>query len=451
MADLLFNFELPSPGQCVLNQDKELPDRAYAPWNEAEDDYLIAQIRAGRTSKELAAILKRRQGSIVARRNKLLPDEKEMGKKMPSLNIMADLLSDFDMPKAERLLSNRATGLPDRAYAPWNEAEDDYLIGQIEVGKTSKKLACILLRQTKAVTARRKRLEKEMGKKIPTPKKVGIKKFVKKRSVYGASKRIENIVDLKNLHYFRLYQGVYDLGNYFPTYNQNHHECSYSKNILALKSHQPQAIEYFTKLLKKVLPNSLSLCAVPGHDPGNPDTGLIKCLKEILRESAFDSEISNLYRKYRVPKSAYGLKDKEKTLKSVGLRVPDNVKNKNIILVDDVVTTGNTMSSCRDILKNAGARKVFCMALSRTYCGLKTDLQIEEVAQYRLVMVKKLLTALKGIPRDTNLGSLAHKLKVDSVGLHRLIKCDFYDEREIDMIKSLDEMSQTYRELICAV
>ncbi len=33
----------------------------------------------------------------------------------------------------------------------------------------------------------------------------------------------------------------------------------------------------------------------------------------------------------------------------------------NVLLVDDVITTGNTMSVCADLLKKAGAEKVYCV------------------------------------------------------------------------------------------
>lgn len=42
------------------------------------------------------------------------------------------------------------------------------------------------------------------------------------------------------------------------------------------------------------------------------------------------------------------------------------IKGKNILLIDDVITTGATISECAGILKKAGAEKVFVIALART-------------------------------------------------------------------------------------
>ncbi len=41
------------------------------------------------------------------------------------------------------------------------------------------------------------------------------------------------------------------------------------------------------------------------------------------------------------------------------------IKNKNILLIDDIATTGATLEECAKVLKSAGARKVFAAVLAR--------------------------------------------------------------------------------------
>lgn len=44
---------------------------------------------------------------------------------------------------------------------------------------------------------------------------------------------------------------------------------------------------------------------------------------------------------------------------------PDRIKDRDVILVDDVMTTGATVSACAASLKRAGARRVVVLALAR--------------------------------------------------------------------------------------
>ena len=46
---------------------------------------------------------------------------------------------------------------------------------------------------------------------------------------------------------------------------------------------------------------------------------------------------------------------------------PESVRGKNVLLVDDVCTTGATMSSCAAVLKEAGARQIVGVALARPF------------------------------------------------------------------------------------
>ena len=45
---------------------------------------------------------------------------------------------------------------------------------------------------------------------------------------------------------------------------------------------------------------------------------------------------------------------------------PAKLINRNILLVDDVITTGATMQNCAIALKNAGASNIYCLSVAKT-------------------------------------------------------------------------------------
>ncbi len=46
--------------------------------------------------------------------------------------------------------------------------------------------------------------------------------------------------------------------------------------------------------------------------------------------------------------------------------LPEAVENRGVLLIDDVFTTGNTLSECARVLKRAGVARVACLTLSRS-------------------------------------------------------------------------------------
>ncbi len=58
-------------------------------------------------------------------------------------------------------------------------------------------------------------------------------------------------------------------------------------------------------------------------------------------------------------------KEKEKNIKKAFSYKGKNLKNKTIILIDDVSTSGSTLEECAKILKENGAKKVYGLVLAR--------------------------------------------------------------------------------------
>lgn len=72
-------------------------------------------------------------------------------------------------------------------------------------------------------------------------------------------------------------------------------------------------------------------------------------------------------KKYTTPQMELDREQRLENLKDVFEFVGDNdfLKNKNILLVDDVTTTGATLEECAKILKQNGAEKVWAIVLAK--------------------------------------------------------------------------------------
>lgn len=80
--------------------------------------------------------------------------------------------------------------------------------------------------------------------------------------------------------------------------------------------------------------------------------------------------IKNVLIKNWYSKSQKGLKQDERKMNVFGtikINKKMNVKDKNILLIDDVFTTGATFNECAKILLNNDARKVYTLSLARAF------------------------------------------------------------------------------------
>ena len=67
------------------------------------------------------------------------------------------------------------------------------------------------------------------------------------------------------------------------------------------------------------------------------------------------------------PQTALGRKERRKNVRNAFQVVnPSAVKAREVLLVDDVATTGNTLNECAKALRRAGCKKVLCLTIART-------------------------------------------------------------------------------------
>ena len=96
---------------------------------------------------------------------------------------------------------------------------------------------------------------------------------------------------------------------------------------------------------------------------------IAKCLlAQLQRRVLWEVRSDILYKKVHT-ESQVSIKDKEGRLTNLAgsfeVKNPEAVRDKNIILIDDVCTTGATIKEARKTLKEAGARRVIAMVVAR--------------------------------------------------------------------------------------
>ena len=89
--------------------------------------------------------------------------------------------------------------------------------------------------------------------------------------------------------------------------------------------------------------------------------------REISRETGVPTDAFALKRTRHTPKQGHFSKEKrfENVKSAFAVTAPARVAGKTVVLIDDVMTTGATLSACADALLSAGARQVRALTFAR--------------------------------------------------------------------------------------
>jgi ComF family protein len=115
----------------------------------------------------------------------------------------------------------------------------------------------------------------------------------------------------------------------------------------------------------------LVILPVPIHRKKLRERGFNQSLllaKRVAREFKCELDFLSL-RRVKYTESQTGLKQDERRKNVKGafhVKNQDAVKDKGVLLVDDVATTGHTLNECARVLLKAGAKNVRCLVLART-------------------------------------------------------------------------------------
>lgn len=118
-------------------------------------------------------------------------------------------------------------------------------------------------------------------------------------------------------------------------------------------------------------PAGLVVMPVPLHKKRLRERGFNQSLllaRHVARELDRKLDFLSLRRvKYTTAQTGLGREERRQNVKGA-FRVikPEAVSGREVLLVDDVATTGHTLNECAGVLGKAGAKEVRCLVLART-------------------------------------------------------------------------------------
>lgn len=176
---------------------------------------------------------------------------------------------------------------------------------------------------------------------------------------------------------------VYALGAYYPRSHREHRSSLLSRAILRVKNCSQREIDYFAKVIARFLDGWLPHTGphIITHVPGMrmPDD-ICACRRLALAiHKHMDpnewvevrSLLTERRHKERLQRSCKTTLERIHNVADC-YRVTAHISGCNVILIDDVVTTGATMSECVGALRLAGAKTITGMALARTVSSCPT-------------------------------------------------------------------------------
>ena len=182
--------------------------------------------------------------------------------------------------------------------------------------------------------------------------------------------------DSKEFYYLRNYHPLNCQGEENPCFDY------WSEKILDLKNKEETSIDFWVLELKKHFKNeSFAIAVIPSHSSYNQVSGIhlvAQKLAKSLREEVTDATLCLRRVKSIEELSRGGNRELSVHFKSVEVMNAQLIQNKNVLLLDDVSTSGNSLRAGKELLLKAGASKVKCVALGKTVTYYDFDDSVHE-------------------------------------------------------------------------
>jgi hypothetical protein len=142
---------------------------------------------------------------------------------------------------------------------------------------------------------------------------------------------------------------------------------AFSGRILDIKNGHDDAVEYFHRRMEQRLGRGFPIVTVPPSNPTEGPSGIARLGQRLAANGRIDTT-GCLERNRHIRSAARegGDRRSAERTRSIEVTRTDTISGRRVLLLDDVITTGNTLSDCQRLLSAAGAASVTCAALGKT-------------------------------------------------------------------------------------
>lgn len=175
-------------------------------------------------------------------------------------------------------------------------------------------------------------------------------------------------------------EDIFYLCEYIPKSHasEKHIADTRSENlVLAFKDRHRNmhdtAVSTVAKSLELQLDGSFSLVAIPPskvkhNDSSSPHELIRRLVADLGNDKDIVDASDCLYRMYDIESQHLqkGKRDESVLIESTGIRNVEKIHNRDVLLVDDITTSGNSFNIARKMLYENGAKSVTCFAVGKT-------------------------------------------------------------------------------------
>jgi predicted amidophosphoribosyltransferase len=117
---------------------------------------------------------------------------------------------------------------------------------------------------------------------------------------------------------------------------------------LDFKKGKTDLIAGFVGMIEPELPENIAIAIVPSHDPTKPGKGMSAIAEQLAAKGGRTNASTTLVRTKKIEKLANGGNRSEDVHDgSITVRDAHLIKDKDVLLLDDVAKTGNSLRACQ--------------------------------------------------------------------------------------------------------